>query len=338
MSTNRGRKIRLGFSMLEILVAIGIITLLLALIAPAVQWARERARSAKCLNNFRQIGLALHTYHDINGQLPMGFPSPPDGIPRDFNVRSVHVAVLPYLDSQDVYDRFNFSCRIFGSARNHTAEMGMPGVFVCPSDPIANPHDGPPFALFPDADPPNGRWPIRLSQYGYFRSSTNGDPWFDRTQMPPVANGFGQDGCFNWLQSIRHSDIRDGLSQTLFATERALEIQYTLSQVDSTLGRWIGGYFQWNSADASLPPNAVFRAGDDADKVSINPASYHAGGVNVLLADGSARFVSDNIDSWTVALLAGPSPCQFPEGCKVPFGVWQALASRAGGEQNTGNW
>src|SRR5881392_1233289 len=99
MKTDRFRTEIKGFTLIELLVVIAIIAVLISLLLPAVQAAREAARRAQCVNNLKQIGLALHNYHDIQGALPMG---------RDGLSLSVHSRLLPYIEQVPLYDAANF--------------------------------------------------------------------------------------------------------------------------------------------------------------------------------------------------------------------------------------
>ena len=148
---------RPGFTLIEVIVVIGIIGLLIVLLTPAVQNAREAARRGQCANNLRQLGLALSQYTDVYQQFPPG--RPPSG-------RSAFVAILPYLDSRPTYAAFNFSFPA-ATLQNLTAELSRPGTFVCPSD-VGTEHvlPGGPGSRSPAPDPPNGSWPMAATSYG----------------------------------------------------------------------------------------------------------------------------------------------------------------------------
>ena len=136
----RGRR---GFTLIELLVVIAIIGVLIALLLPAVQAAREAARRAQCVNNMKQIGLALHNYHDTQGVFPLG------GVQKDFgwngqsNCLNWRALTLPYFEQGTLYNAINFSVTITNNsvdgAAGFTAWMTNPGIFLCPSD---GEHDG----------------------------------------------------------------------------------------------------------------------------------------------------------------------------------------------------
>src|SRR5262245_52977673 len=131
---------RRGFNLIELLVVIAIIGVLVALLLPAVQAAREAARRISCTNNLKQIGLALHNYEAALGSLPWGMgpdfdPRLPAGTQADGQFWSALALALPYLEQQNLYFAINFgqSARFF-YAENTTAMRAKVGLFQCPSD------------------------------------------------------------------------------------------------------------------------------------------------------------------------------------------------------------
>jgi len=122
-----------GFTLIELLVVIAIIGVLIALLLPAVQSAREAARRAQCTNNLKQIGLALHNYHDANSALPWGAG------PWGWNDWSAHVMMLPYIEQTALFNAFNFSQTFYDETRsnraNTTATRIQVSSLLCPSDP-----------------------------------------------------------------------------------------------------------------------------------------------------------------------------------------------------------
>jgi prepilin-type N-terminal cleavage/methylation domain-containing protein/prepilin-type processing-associated H-X9-DG protein len=127
----RQRQIRRGFTLIELLVVIAIIAVLIALLLPAVQAAREAARRAQCINNMKQLGLALHNYHSVVNALPWGAG------PWGWNDWSTHVMMLPYMEQTNLYNALNFGngfADLAAGTMNSTAIYRQVAGFLCPSD------------------------------------------------------------------------------------------------------------------------------------------------------------------------------------------------------------
>ncbi len=321
-------------TLLELLVVVAIIGLLIAVLLPAVQNAREAARRARCINNLRQMGMAIHNYVSVHDALPSGRPR--RVVPEDLRTgRSVFVAILPFIDAIPTCNAYNFS--LFPTVvANATAEMARPGILVCPSDSATfAPQPGGPYSRFPDPDPLAGEWPVMLTSY----SPIYGTLQYGWEARPdPSYDPRGQiNGCFNDIQRIRIADVTDGLSNTAFMSERAL------SRVNAGLydvaGRWVQTIGTSTLSYAMLPPNFALRQSSPTPHYSVlqgSASSLHPGGVNVLLGDGSVRFPRETIDCWAIDpdkfSVAGASTA--PDGyiSVPPRRVWQALGTRSGGE------
>ena len=128
---------RQGFTLIELLVVIAIIAVLIALLLPAVQAAREAARRAQCVNNLKQLGLAVHNYIDGNSALPPSmntYPAPAGiGSTNDFSMK---VRILPFLEQTPLYNSFN-QTQVYNAVQNGTATSTFLNIFLCPSDPVA---------------------------------------------------------------------------------------------------------------------------------------------------------------------------------------------------------
>ena len=135
------RTARRGFTLIELLVVIAIIAVLIALLLPAVQAAREAARRAQCINNLKQMGLALHNYHSAIGSFPMtstaAYSSPPPSSPVKWGTWGAHALMLPYLEQTPIYNAINFdwtSWQGMGGPINHTVFVTKINSYMCPSD------------------------------------------------------------------------------------------------------------------------------------------------------------------------------------------------------------
>ncbi|MCA8992725.1 MAG: DUF1559 domain-containing protein [Planctomycetaceae bacterium] len=349
---------RKGFTLIELLVVIAIIAVLIALLLPAVQQAREAARRSQCKNNLKQLGLAIHNYHDVYKTVPMA--SGRDGGPGGRR-QSGFVGMLPYIDQAPLYNLIanggtrasvNGSTNYNGFSfvpwdNNHKAVVTQIPMLLCPSD--------------SDTTAQN---PRKKANYAFSR----GDTCWDHS---PNWNGNGGRGIRGFFVgghnngnggTRRFRDVTDGLSNTIAMSEKVkakngsiyvrdgviargpAQSSYRnnpaicLSQVDAqgryTVGvgrwagtRWMDGAPSFTGITTILGPNkpsCTDPGGDQRDGVH-EPSSRHVGGVQVLMGDGAVRFISENIDSGNPAsanVISGPSP----------FGVWGALGSVQGGE------
>ena len=212
---------RSGFTLIELLVVIAIIAVLIALLLPAVQAAREAARRAQCVNNLKQIGLALHNYQSANGSFPMGntavIGNAGDTTPAPWCGWSAHGQMLPFLEQNAVYNAINFNWTGFGfnsspgDAINSTAAYSKINAFNCPSNP----------------NKPSGNgWLAKLAtpaatDYAACYGTTTHDLGH-LNNMPQRTTGvFG-----TWL-SYDLRDVTDGTSQTIAFGEWIASVQQT---------------------------------------------------------------------------------------------------------------
>jgi prepilin-type N-terminal cleavage/methylation domain-containing protein/prepilin-type processing-associated H-X9-DG protein len=296
---------RSGFTLIEVLVAITVIASLIALLLPAVQAAREAARRMQCTNNLKQIALALHNYAEAIGTLPMGGFDQRDAYnPATFYQASLGPfgAILPQVEQYATFHALNFDVHTFNAA-NYTVMAAGIALYWCPSDARIQNGDINP------ADNPQLDLAGQRVQYTSY-----------------AANSF----LFPYGRSCRPSEITDGTSQTFLLGEKA---HSELS--DGVRQQW----HWWCSGDVgdtrfqSWFPLNVYRKTHQGlrDFVLIYGASsYHPGGANFAMADGSVRFIKDTISSWSFnenssALVSGPP------------GTYQNLATHQGGEVISGD-
>ncbi len=138
----RFKAVRKGFTLIELLVVIAIIAIIVALLLPAIQKAREAAARMQCSNNMKQMGIALHTYHDTNKCFPSSgeaLTQDPLGVANDsasFSLHSTFTLLLPYLEAKDVYDQFTDLNKPYTDAANISAAKNKINAFLCPTNPV----------------------------------------------------------------------------------------------------------------------------------------------------------------------------------------------------------
>jgi prepilin-type N-terminal cleavage/methylation domain-containing protein/prepilin-type processing-associated H-X9-DG protein len=258
---------RSGFTLIELLVVIAIIGVLIGLLLPAVQAAREAARRMQCTNNLKQIGLALHGYHDSFGCFPAGGWITAFAQPATVNMNvGWSAAILPWVEQRALYDSLNLSLR-YNTAANSTAGYTVLTVYLCPSEPRKTFWNTTPGDPYPSADADYG------GMYGERRlagpSSTNSPP-----RGPMIFN-----------QNVSLAEITDGSSSTIQIGEDPEAIN----------AMWASGH---NVFDQSAPINAR-----PPSEFGEELTSQHPGGVNALFADGSVHFFKQTIDRRVLGAL-----------------------------------
>jgi prepilin-type N-terminal cleavage/methylation domain-containing protein/prepilin-type processing-associated H-X9-DG protein len=286
---------RRAFTLIELLVVIAIIAVLIALLLPAVQAAREAARRSQCINNMKQIGLAMHNYVQVVNTFPYGSPhaccTVRPGAPWA-------AMILPYMEQKGIYDSFNFSLNI-NKLDNTTSVTTVISGYVCPSDPAAS----------------NPLIPMNLSYLGSTAYPNALGLWYLGNMGPTImdqcvfcpdtkpsatnfccqGSGFGNGGrsTFSGIfgrspDNVSMVEVIDGLSNTFLVGE-------TLPK-DC---KYNGAYTSNFSFTATIIPINVFEStatNGNAYYRACGFKSRHPGGANFLLCDGSVRFIKQSIN------------------------------------------
>lgn len=322
--------IRRGFTLIELLVVIAIIGVLIGLLLPAVQKVRESANRLKCKNNLKQIGLALHSYHDRSNSFPPGYVSTvgPGGFDDDLGPGwGWATFILPDVEQGNVHRQINLKTDITDPIHTTVRMTSLP-VFRCPSDGDAKPvftvnmlGDATPDYSTPLLDA-NGQ-PVRVAHANYVgmfgQPEIAPDPGYLDRADPERALRF--QGMLYRNSKVRIPDVSDGTSNTTFIGERSSNLAYA-----TWTGAVTGGQvpprdpnpFGYDPESAPILLLGHSGTADDVPPHTPNSPvnhiddfwSRHTNGVNFLFVDGSVRSISESIN---------------------PI-VWYAIATRAGGE------
>jgi len=291
-----------GFTLVELLVVIGIIGILVAMLLPAVQAARAAARRAQCNSQLRQIGLALHSYHDALNSLPPGWVTWHAGFytggPDEEPGWGWAAFLLPFIEQRNVLPSAMDLTVPIRKAESRPARITQIPIYKCPSDP------GPPILvlkavrtytfpiLSPQAfHPPPVHYEVDLARANYVGGYGSGEIG----QYPHVGNG-----VFFLNSEVRFADVLDGLSNTIFVGERSTTI------LPAT---WTGVIFSAENAEARIIGTAARPPNSKQPNVA-DFQSWHTDGSLFLMGDGSVQWISQTVDR----------------------SVFAARATRAGGE------
>jgi prepilin-type N-terminal cleavage/methylation domain-containing protein/prepilin-type processing-associated H-X9-DG protein len=321
------RKPRSGFTLIELLVVIAIIGVLIALLLPAVQAAREAARRAQCVNNLKQLGIALHNYHDTIGSLPLGRT-----IPQQHSY-SVQARLLPFMEQNVLQNSLNFDLG-WSFPDNLTAYRASISSFLCPSDPRTIPaslnwggtnyraNEGTSVAMwYGPSDPTGVNNGLTVIPNGLFFSD-------EMIKLASISDGSSNTAAFSehllgdFSNSVATEKADTFWPQTYPATpEEAFQLCRNFNWQDLSFQRvsnvgapWVYGYHSTSSYWHSGPPNTK-SCMYPPSRIMTVATSQHPGGVNVCMADGSVKFVKDSVSRDT----------------------WRAIGTRASGEVVSAN-
>jgi prepilin-type N-terminal cleavage/methylation domain-containing protein len=293
---------RVGFTLVELLVVIAIIGVLVGLLLPAVQAAREAARRMSCTNNLRQLGLALHNYHDAFRSFPSGWmPTSTPDVDNGFGERwGWTVFVLPHLEQSPLYEQLNVSNgRQPIPLANDPRAQTVLGILICPSDPAEAINES-----YPD---PNGN----------FYPKSNYPAVHGRSEEVSILTN-GGNGLFSKGSRIRFADVTDGTSNTFAIGER--DTRSSRRGIFGALGDpyrhaavWIRAMPRPGSITPTTQhgrsvtgvctdlPNSTRLLNGESSRAF---GSGHTGGAHFAFADNSVQFIGQTIDPITYGRLA----------------------------------
>jgi prepilin-type N-terminal cleavage/methylation domain-containing protein/prepilin-type processing-associated H-X9-DG protein len=330
---------RRGFTLIELLVVIAIIGVLIALLLPAVQSAREAARRAQCTNNLKQIALAAHNYESANGSFPIGSPLIWDPSFKYFTEsQSTFVSMANFLEQQSIWNAMNFNRSVYTEPNRTVYATGVATLW-CPSDgDIGRTYDYGPY-LGPM------HLVVKFTSYAgctgtffpevllYWSAQSTSDPYF-------IILTSQINGLYTYNRPRRIADITDGTSNTLMYGERANGL---FPAAERNCWDWWGDAVTADTLFTTLYPINPFRkipevSEEYSDSYVAAPSSFHPGGANFAFCDGSVRFIKDSINTWPFNPSTG-----FPVGATdnsgllqlapgTQLGIFQALSTIRGGE------
>jgi prepilin-type N-terminal cleavage/methylation domain-containing protein/prepilin-type processing-associated H-X9-DG protein len=335
---------RRGFTLIELLVVISIIAVLIALLLPAVQAAREAARRTQCTNNLKQLGLAAMNYESSNGTLPPGSYA----AVRDYDKRikpgvSVFVRMLPYVEGQSTFNAANFAFSLESSANATVASVGVSTLW-CPSDasvfnstPLDSlynmPSTTPLVQQFTSYGGNQGLWDLDIQYNDDTRWGYAGAYNTRKSNM---------NGVIFMSSNVRLAEITDGTSNTMVFGEHC-HGRLAQSSVPAFWQWWNSSYYTDTLICTYYPVNSDTKgviANTQFEEYYEIVGSFHPGGANIGMCDGSVKFIKDSVQSLPFNpgtanndfLLYDGNVGTWSIAPKTQLPVWQALSTRGMGE------
>jgi prepilin-type N-terminal cleavage/methylation domain-containing protein/prepilin-type processing-associated H-X9-DG protein len=361
MRKSSGRR---GFTLIELLVVIAIIAVLIGLLLPAVQSAREAARRAQCINNLKQLALASHNYLSSNNVFPQGIQWQ-----RDFNgggcwtSGSCLVPLMQYTEQQPLFNSCNFDINMYNQPNTTVSGAGISTLW-CPSDgKVADLYTFPAGAV---GTLPGTTLPMHYTSYGansgqffiidFTNFVNNGGCRFSFDAAPGQQQ---MNGLVYMVSHVSLAQVTDGTSNTFAFSERA-HGKFPASDINCW-NWWTSGNFgdsmfttfygmnPFNRAPFNVNLGALCSSDGGADEFVSSPSSFHPGGANFAFLDGSVKFIKDSISSWQINPATLGSPGAPSNNCAPPgvtrnpgstynvpvgtfIGILQQLSTRNGGE------
>jgi prepilin-type N-terminal cleavage/methylation domain-containing protein/prepilin-type processing-associated H-X9-DG protein len=334
---------RRGFTLIELLVVIAIIAVLIALLLPAVQSAREAARRAQCINNLKQLGLALHNYLSSQNVCPQGIQWQYDYHGTGcWTSGSCLVPLMQYAEQQPLFNACNFMINMYNEPNTTISAAGI-AVLWCPSDPrITDFYTYPAGAI---GTMPNTALPMHYTSYGansgeFFTYDFSGGAGVQPNCSASIEGASGQtqmNGIVYYLSHVSLASITDGTSNTFAFAERAHgkfpagDIYcwnwWTSGNYGDTMFCTLFGINVFNKPPFNINVGHQCQVDGGADEFVSSPGSFHPGGANFAFCDGSVKFIKDSVSSWQInpASVTGYSSGSVP-GC-TPVGVTRGIGS-----------
>jgi len=295
---------RRGFTLIEMLVVIAIIGILIALLIPAVQAAREAARRTQCINNAKQLALAAHVYHDAHGKFPSSVRPP--GLTQLPRIAGL-TFLLPFIEQGNVYDKYDQTKNWHDPANKEAVQTVIPS-FLCPSSPEPKRLDG-----LPEADP----WTADVAAVTDYSPTISVDQRLKDEDLVGVAGP----GILTKNGDPRIGDVTDGLSNTIIYAESAgrpyvyrkgVKVSTDLASTRVNAGGWARPASDFSvdgsSLDGATLPGPCTMNCTNGEEVggdfphpyygtegTSEAYSFHAGGATFAMGDGSVRFISETI-------------------------------------------